>query len=101
MGYFAVLVIGRTLRWQVEGWENWEAARRAGNRAEAIANERLTVLGLQPLQPRPSLAQKRQELQRLTRRNEAMIAALEATRAELSGKQSGTAPAGRRLRRQR
>ena len=30
MGYLAVLVIGRTLRWHVEGWENWEAANRAG-----------------------------------------------------------------------
>jgi len=30
VGYFAVLVIGRTLRWQVEGWENWEAANAAG-----------------------------------------------------------------------
>ncbi|HEV2245342.1 MAG TPA: lysophospholipid acyltransferase family protein [Terriglobia bacterium] len=30
MGYFAVLLIGRTLRWHVEGWENWEAASRAG-----------------------------------------------------------------------
>ncbi|HEX5412278.1 MAG TPA: lysophospholipid acyltransferase family protein [Terriglobia bacterium] len=30
IGYLAVLVIGRTLRWHVEGWENWEAAKRAG-----------------------------------------------------------------------
>jgi lysophospholipid acyltransferase (LPLAT)-like uncharacterized protein len=30
MGYLAVLVIGRTLRWRVEGWEHWEAAKRAG-----------------------------------------------------------------------
>jgi lysophospholipid acyltransferase (LPLAT)-like uncharacterized protein len=30
IGYLAVLVIGRTLRWHVEGWENWEAANRAG-----------------------------------------------------------------------
>ncbi len=29
-GYLAVLVVGRTLRWHVEGWENWEAANRAG-----------------------------------------------------------------------
>jgi len=29
-GYLAVLVIGRTLRWRVEGWENWEAANRGG-----------------------------------------------------------------------
>jgi lysophospholipid acyltransferase (LPLAT)-like uncharacterized protein len=30
MGYLAVLLIGRTLRWHLEGWENWEAASRAG-----------------------------------------------------------------------
>lgn len=30
IGYFAVLLIGRTLRWHVEGWENWEAANGAG-----------------------------------------------------------------------
>jgi hypothetical protein len=30
IGYLAVLVIGRTLRWHVEGWENWEAANQAG-----------------------------------------------------------------------
>ncbi len=29
-GYFAVLLIGRTLRWHVEGWENWEAAKKLG-----------------------------------------------------------------------
>ncbi|MBI1940612.1 MAG: lysophospholipid acyltransferase family protein [Acidobacteria bacterium] len=31
VGYFAVLLIGRTLRWEVYGWENWEAARKIGN----------------------------------------------------------------------
>jgi len=30
VGYFAVLLIGRTLRWHVEGWENWEAAKYIG-----------------------------------------------------------------------
>jgi lysophospholipid acyltransferase (LPLAT)-like uncharacterized protein len=30
VGYLAVLVIGRTLRWHIEGWENWEAANEAG-----------------------------------------------------------------------
>jgi lysophospholipid acyltransferase (LPLAT)-like uncharacterized protein len=30
IGYLAVLVIGRTLRWEVQGWENWEAARKTG-----------------------------------------------------------------------
>jgi lysophospholipid acyltransferase (LPLAT)-like uncharacterized protein len=33
IGYLAVLVIGRTLRWRVEGWENWEAAH---NRSKGI-----------------------------------------------------------------
>jgi len=30
VGYFAVLLIGRTLRWEIHGWENWEAARKIG-----------------------------------------------------------------------
>jgi len=30
IGYLAVLLIGRTLRWEVHGWENWEAARKTG-----------------------------------------------------------------------
>lgn len=30
VGYLAVLAVGRSLRFEVEGWENWEAARRAG-----------------------------------------------------------------------
>jgi lysophospholipid acyltransferase (LPLAT)-like uncharacterized protein len=30
IGYFAVLLIGRTLRWEVNGWENWEAAKKRG-----------------------------------------------------------------------
>jgi lysophospholipid acyltransferase (LPLAT)-like uncharacterized protein len=29
-GTAAVELIGRTMRWEVLGWENWEAARRAG-----------------------------------------------------------------------
>lgn len=29
-GYWATWAIGRTLRWQVEGWEHWEAARAEG-----------------------------------------------------------------------
>jgi lysophospholipid acyltransferase (LPLAT)-like uncharacterized protein len=29
-GYLAVLLVGRSLRWEVSGWENWEAARRVG-----------------------------------------------------------------------
>ena len=30
IGYLAVLLIGRTLRWEVHGWENWETARQIG-----------------------------------------------------------------------
>ncbi len=29
-GYLAVLLVGRSLRWEVHGWENWEAARKLG-----------------------------------------------------------------------
>src|SRR4030095_7773250 len=28
--FLLIKVIGRTIRWQVEGWENWEAATRGG-----------------------------------------------------------------------
>ncbi len=30
LGYGAVAIVGRTLRWETFGWENWEAARQAG-----------------------------------------------------------------------
>jgi lysophospholipid acyltransferase (LPLAT)-like uncharacterized protein len=30
LGYYALSLVGRTLRWEVSGWENWEAARQAG-----------------------------------------------------------------------
>jgi lysophospholipid acyltransferase (LPLAT)-like uncharacterized protein len=30
MGYLLTLIIGWTLRWEVVGWENWEAANKAG-----------------------------------------------------------------------
>ena len=29
-GYLAVLLVGRSLRWEVHGWENWEAAAKLG-----------------------------------------------------------------------
>jgi lysophospholipid acyltransferase (LPLAT)-like uncharacterized protein len=29
--FFLIKVIGKTIRWQVEGWENWEAATRDGH----------------------------------------------------------------------
>ena len=30
LGYAANSLVGRTLRWEIFGWENWEAARRLG-----------------------------------------------------------------------
>ena len=30
VGYLAVLLIGRSLRWEVHGWQNWEAATKLG-----------------------------------------------------------------------
>lgn len=30
VGYLAVLLLGRTMRWEVHGWENWAAARKTG-----------------------------------------------------------------------
>ncbi len=30
VGYFTLQLIGRTLRWEIFGWENWESARRMG-----------------------------------------------------------------------
>jgi hypothetical protein len=30
IGYFTVLLVGRTLRWEIFGWGNWEEARRLG-----------------------------------------------------------------------
>jgi lysophospholipid acyltransferase (LPLAT)-like uncharacterized protein len=30
LGYFAVLLIGRSLRWEVVGWENYQAAQKLG-----------------------------------------------------------------------
>jgi lysophospholipid acyltransferase (LPLAT)-like uncharacterized protein len=30
VGYLAVLLVGRTLRFEVHGWENWEAAKKLG-----------------------------------------------------------------------
>ena len=30
IGYFVVLLVGHSLRWEVVGWEHWEAARKIG-----------------------------------------------------------------------
>ena len=32
MGYWIILLIGRTLRWEVEGWQNLETVHRNGRR---------------------------------------------------------------------
>jgi len=32
VGYLAVSLVGRTLRWEIYGWENWEAAQTLGQR---------------------------------------------------------------------
>ena len=96
------LASAETLRKQSpDVWKSMEAARSETNRLTALTNERLTALGLEPMRPRPSLAQRYQELQRLTRRNEAMIAAVKAMRAESAGERSGAPLAGRRSRRRR
>ncbi|HEV2500761.1 MAG TPA: lysophospholipid acyltransferase family protein [Terriglobia bacterium] len=29
LGYWATWIIGRSLRWEINGWEHWEAARKA------------------------------------------------------------------------
>ena len=41
--FFLIKVIGRTIRWQVEGWENWEAAdaRRPGADLYLLAQPRI------------------------------------------------------------
>lgn len=31
VGYFLTWIIGRSLRWELAGWGNWEAARKAGH----------------------------------------------------------------------
>jgi len=31
ISYWAVLLIGRSLRWEIYGWENWEAAKQRGH----------------------------------------------------------------------
>jgi lysophospholipid acyltransferase (LPLAT)-like uncharacterized protein len=32
LGYLALALVGRTLRWEISGWENWEAAQKAGKK---------------------------------------------------------------------
>jgi hypothetical protein len=55
-------------------WRRCEASRLAESREIVETNRRLRALGLEPLGLRLSLAQRRQKLQRLERRNAAEIA---------------------------
>ncbi len=71
-------------------WRAREAARLAANRDLAPTNRRLRALGLRPVESQPSLAQKRQELQRLKKRNVAAIAAFKAAQSKSEPQTSGT-----------
>lgn len=79
-----------------EAWRKREASRRAENRESAETNRRLRTLGLEPIRPLPSLAQRRQELQRLERENAAQIATFRGRSSK-----SLTKPRGRPLARRR
>jgi isoleucyl-tRNA synthetase len=82
-----------------QAWRAREASRRAENREIAETNRRLRTLGLEPLRPEPSLAQRRQELQRLERRNAAETATFRQRSLKSRPKPSGTPLARRRSRR--
>ena len=81
-------------------WRSLEAARRARNSEEVATNRRLHSLGLPPIRPELSLAQRRQELQRLQRRIVAEIAVFTAaspeTRKEIAGRPLAARPSRRR-----
>jgi hypothetical protein len=62
------------------GSRSREAARNAVNRDFERTNQRLRALGLEPVGPEGSLGRRRQELQRLKKRNAAAVAALKAER---------------------
>ena len=80
-------------------WKSLEAARRARNREAAAMNRRLSSLDLAPVRPDLSLAQRRQELQRLQRRIVAEIAAFKAASAETPEEIAGRPLASRTSRR--
>ena len=77
-------------------WQSREAERRAENGEIAATNRRLRALGLEPLRLQPSLAQRRQELQRLQQKNVAEIAAFTAKSGKSGPKLRGTRLARRR-----
>jgi len=77
-------------------WRAREASRRAASRELAEINQRLRALGLEPFLPEPSLSQRRQNLQRLERRNAAEIAAFRRRSSK-----NGPRPGGTRLARRR
>jgi hypothetical protein len=85
-------------RTQPDMWRKREASRRAANREIAETNQRLRMIGLEPLRLQPFLARRRQELQRLERRNAAEIAAFRARPARNRPKPRGTPLARHRFR---
>jgi hypothetical protein len=86
-------------RTRPDAWRSREAERRAENKEIAATNRRLRAAGLEPLRLRPTLAQRRQELQRLRQQNVAEIAAFKAKSANSGPKPRGTRLARRRSRR--
>lgn len=74
-------------------WRWFEQHRDAANRETDVLNQRLTSLGLEPMSPAPSLADKQQKLQQLERTNAAAIAACEEARARSRRKRGGTSSA--------
>ena len=83
-------------RTRPEIWGALEAQRRAANRDLEATNRRLRGLGLEPVRPRPSLAQRRQELQRLKQRNVAATAAFTREQAKSTPQPHRTRAARRR-----
>ena len=80
-------------------WRVWEASRLQQTREKAQTNRQLKALGLELLRLEPSLAQRRQELQRLEGRSQAKIAEFQQRSKETGRKSHGTPLAGRRGRR--
>lgn len=80
-------------------WRRLEAERRAENTVIAATNERLRAAGLAPVRLRPTLARRRQNLQRLERRNAAEIANFQAQKANDRAVKIGTPFARRGTRR--
>ena len=71
-------------------WRSLEERRLQSNHNTATTNQRLAAAGMSPMSLEPSLAQLRQKLKRLERRNAAAIAALQRAAAGSRSKRSGT-----------